>query len=45
MAAVSQVNLVIQTGTHFEETFQLSADDGLGLNLTNKIATAKLKNT
>jgi len=43
MAAVSAVNLVIQKGTYFEETFSLSAEDGLGLNLTNQIATAKLR--
>jgi hypothetical protein len=43
MAAVSVVNLVIQKGTDFEETFSLVAEDGLGLNLTNFSATAKLK--
>lgn len=43
MAAVSAVNLVIQKGTYFEETFSLFAEDGLGLNLNNKTATAKLK--
>ena len=43
MAAVSAVNLVIQKGTYFEETFSLAAEDGLGLNLNNKTATAKLK--
>jgi hypothetical protein len=43
MAAVSEVNLVIQKGTYFEETFSLSAEDGGGLNLTNQIANAKLK--
>jgi hypothetical protein len=43
MAAVSVVNLVIQKGTYFEETFSLSSDDSSGLNLTNQIATAKLK--
>ena len=43
MAAVSAVNLVIQKGTYFEETFSLSDDDGGGLNLTNQIATAKIR--
>jgi len=43
MAAVSAVNLVIQKGTYFEETFTLSADDESGLNLTNQTATAKLR--
>ena len=43
MAAVSAVNLVIHKGTYFEETFALSAEDGLGLNLTNNTASAKLK--
>jgi hypothetical protein len=43
MAAVSAVNLVIQKGTYFEETFYLNAEDGLGLNLINQTATAKLK--
>ena len=43
MAAVSAVNLVIQKGTYFEETFSLSADDGSGLNLTNQIATSKIR--
>jgi len=43
MASVSAVNLVIQKGTYFEETFSLSAEDESGLNLTNQTATAKLK--
>ena len=43
MAAVSAVNLVIQKGTSFEETFTLSSEDGGGLNLINQIATAKLR--
>jgi hypothetical protein len=43
MAAVSEVNLVIQKGVYFEETFSLSAEDGGGLNLINQIATAKLR--
>lgn len=43
MASVSAVNLVIQKGTYFEETFSLSAEDSSGLNLTNQIATAKLR--
>lgn len=43
MAAVSAVNLVIQKGTYFEETFYFSAEDSSGLNLTNQIATAKLR--
>ncbi len=43
MAAVSSVNLVIQKGTYFEETFTLSAEDGLGLNLNNTTTTSKLR--
>ena len=43
MAAVSAVNLVIQKGTYFEETFSLAAEDGGGLNLAGNSATAKLK--
>lgn len=43
MAAVSTVNLVIQKGTDFEETFALTAEDGGILNLTNQTATAKLR--
>jgi hypothetical protein len=43
MASVSAVNLVIQKGTYFEETFSLAAEDGDGLNLTGNSATAKLK--
>ena len=43
MAAVSVVNIVIQKGTDFEETFSLAAEDGLGLNLTGFTAAAKLK--
>ena len=43
MAAVSAVNLVIQKGTYFEEIFTLTAEDGLGLNLTNATATSKLR--
>jgi len=43
MAAVSSVNLVIQKGTYFEETFFLGAEDGLGLNLINNVATSKLR--
>ena len=43
MAAVSSVNLVIQKGTYFEETFFLGAEDGSGLNLTNTTATSKVR--
>lgn len=43
MAAVSAVNLTIHKGTYFEETFQLAAEDGGGLNLINNTATAKLR--
>lgn len=43
MASVSAVNLVIHKGTYFEETFALTAEDELGLNLNNNTATAKLK--
>ena len=43
MATVRAVNLTIQKGTYFEETFSLAAEDGLGLNLTNITATSKLR--
>jgi hypothetical protein len=43
MASVSSVNLVIQKGTYFEETFSLTAEDESGLNLTNATATCKLR--
>lgn len=43
MAAVSSVNLTIHKGTYFEETFSLTAEDGLGLNLSGSTATAKLR--
>ena len=43
MSAVSVVNLVIQKGTDFEETFTLTSEDGGILNLTNQTATAKLR--
>jgi len=43
MAAVSAVNLVIQKGTYFEETFTLTAEDGGRLNLTNTSAASKLR--
>lgn len=43
MAAISVVNLVIQKGTYFEETFSLTAEDGLGLNLVGATATSKLR--
>jgi hypothetical protein len=43
MAAVRAVNLTIHKGTYFEETFQLSSEDNAELNLSNKIASAKLK--
>jgi hypothetical protein len=43
MASVSAVNLVIQKGTYFEETFSLAAEDGGILNLNNQTATARLK--
>lgn len=43
MAAVSTVNLVIQKGTYFEETFFLAAEDGIGLNLSGSTATCKLR--
>lgn len=43
MAAIGAVNLIIQKGTNFEETFNLNSEDGAILNLTNQIATAKLK--
>jgi len=43
MATVSAVNLVIQKGIFFEETFFLTAEDGSGLNLTGQTVVAKLK--
>ena len=43
MAAVSVVNLTIQKGTYFEETFVLNAEDESGLNLSNTTATSKLR--
>lgn len=43
MAAVSSVNLIIHKGTVFEETFNLTADDGSALNLTGYSASASLK--
>lgn len=43
MASVSSVNLVIQKGTYFEETFALTSEDGSGLNLNGATATSKLR--
>lgn len=43
MAQVSAVNLIIHKGTYFEETFSLIEEDGGGVNLAGKTATAKLK--
>jgi hypothetical protein len=43
MSAVSSVNLKIQKGTTFEETFVLTDETGLGLNLKNSVATSKLR--
>lgn len=43
MTAVSSVNLNIHKGTYFEETFILTADDGLGLNLNGASVTARIK--
>lgn len=43
MSAVSSVNLKIQKGTSFEETFTLTDSSGSGLNLTNSTATSKLR--
>lgn len=43
MAAVSAVNLIIQKGTYFEETFTLTAEDGRILNLTGTSASSKLR--
>ena len=43
MAAVSAVNLIIHKGTYFEETFSLTAEDGLGLNLNGASVTARIK--
>ena len=43
MAAVSAVNLIIHKGTYFEETFSLTAEDGLGLNLNGASVVARVK--
>lgn len=43
MAVVSLVGLTIEKGTDFEATFTLSGDDGGLLNLTETVASAKLK--
>jgi hypothetical protein len=43
MASVGAVNIVIHKGTYFEETFSLTSEDGLGLNLTNSSAVARLR--
>lgn len=43
MAAVIAYNLTIHKGTSFEETFNLTDQNGLGLNLTNASAVARLK--
>ena len=43
MSAVSSVNLKIQKGTSFEETFTLTDSSGSGLNLANSTATSKLR--
>lgn len=43
MAAVSTVNLTIHKGTYFEETFFLTAEDGLGLNLNGASVIARIK--
>lgn len=43
MAAVGAVNLIIQRGTYFEETFSLAAEDGGILNLSGSSAVARLK--
>jgi hypothetical protein len=43
MAAVRAANLTIHKGTYFEETFQLFSEDNAELNLSNKIASAKLR--
>jgi hypothetical protein len=43
MAAVSAVNLTINKGTYFEETFTLTAEDERGLNLSGSSVTARMK--
>lgn len=43
MSAVSVVNLTIQKGTYFEETFVINAEDETVLNLTGSTAKSKLK--
>jgi hypothetical protein len=43
MAAVSAVNLTIQKGTNFEETFSLTMDDETSANLQGYSAIAKLR--
>lgn len=43
MAAVFESNLTIQKGANFEETFTLSGEDGIPINLVGSFATCKLK--
>lgn len=43
MAAVVTVNLTIDKGTTFDETFFFTNDDGTILNLSNTNITAKIK--
>jgi hypothetical protein len=43
MASVVAVNLTIDKGTTFEESFFFTNDDGTPLIVTNELITAKLK--
>lgn len=43
LMAVVPVNLTIEKGTTFEETFYFTNDDGSVLNLTSSSVSAKLK--
>ena len=43
MASVSAVNITIHKVTSFEESFTLTGEDGIPLNLVNSTVTAKLR--
>lgn len=43
MAVTPAVNLTIDKGVYFEETFYLTGEDGLKINLSGKTAAARIK--
>jgi len=43
MAVIPAVNLTIDKGVYFEETFYLTLDDGSKMNLSGKTASARIK--